>query len=403
MVGKGECMPRFTYVLGDVIIPRGGISDQTRVRYLCDANPANGWNTELKFDDANWHEGRTPIGSKKYFTRTDFRFSDLYIRKVFSADEVPRNAVLKIASDEGAEAWVNGHKVLSDISARHWANYWNYRLDITDFLKRGKNLLAFHVKRYEDVEEYEAGCFFDFELIFRKRSMEEIIFDFVKGRLSPDGGFSDDSIHSTFCAVSALKALDSIDVLDKDKVALWILLRKSVYGYFRDDGASIGAQNSAVETLKNLGLRLDDESSERLANLIISRREDDGRWSEFLWVDLEVTHRAIEALASLDALGRVKDWNKTIDWIKSLQGKDGGFSSKPGGSASLLSTFFAIRSLQLLNAMDSVNKEKAIEFIKSCYRNGGFDDKPEEMEEEKEWLAYSGVKSLEILNALNEV
>ncbi|MBO3842200.1 MAG: hypothetical protein FGF48_07270, partial [Candidatus Brockarchaeota archaeon] len=178
----------------------------------------------------------------------------------------------------------------------------------------------------------------------------------------------------------------------------------SAHGYFVEaDWVRIADQYFAAEALKNLRLKLDDESSERLANLIISRREDDGSWKEFLWVDLEVTHRAIEALASLDALSKVKDWNKTINWIKSRQRKDGGFSNKPGGPASLLSTFFAIRSLQLLNAIDSVNKDKAIEFIKSCHRNGGFVDIPEEMEEEKEWLVCDGVKSLEILNALNEV
>ncbi len=269
-------------------------------------------------------------------------------------------------------------------------------------MKTGKNLLAFHVRYYKGIEDYEEERFFDFELMFQERSLEEAVFDFVRGRLNPDGDFSDNCIGHTFCATSILEAFDNIDALDKERVALWVLSRKSVYGHFDFNEFEVGEQYFAIEALKNLGSRLDNEGSERLANRIIEERRADGSWHElFHEDDLTVTWEAIEILTSLNSLNRIKDWGKTINWIKSRQGKDGGFSDEPGETSSLWHTFHAIRSPQLLNALDSIDKDKAIKFIKLCYRDGGFAGRPEE-----EWEVYStheGVKSLKILNALNEV
>ncbi|MEM1554724.1 MAG: prenyltransferase/squalene oxidase repeat-containing protein [Thermoproteota archaeon] len=380
----------FTYVSGNVIIPRGGMSDRVNVKYLCDTNPANGWNTDLRFNDANWLEGRTPIGiGEDRFIRTKLPFNDLYVRKIFLIDKICRNAILSIASDDGADVWINGKKILNDLNSVHGPGYWNYRLNITDHLKMGENLLAVHVKN-------SAGgpCYFDFELLLQEDGLEDIVFNFIKGRLNPDGGFSNDHIDDTFYATSILKILNSINVIDKEKVGFWILSHKFMYGDF---GNWVAWQHPAVESLKNLGLELDSESTERLITVLINWRSSDGSWGSNLWD----TWHAVEALASLNALNRIRDWERTVSFIKSLQRGDGGFSNRPGETTYLRFTFYAIRSLQLLNAVNSIDRGKAISFIKSCYKNGGFSDRPGW----GEWVesTYWGVESLEILNSLNEV
>jgi prenyltransferase beta subunit len=386
VVRIGATLPS-TCPLGTIILLRGGISSQSTVKYLYNANPDQGWNTDLKFNDANWFDGRTPIGSGPWFVRTELSFNDIYVRKIFSIDKIPRNAFLSIASDDGVEVWVNGKKVLSDLK-RHMPSYWNYRLNITDQVRIGKNLLAIHVNNIE------GACYFDFELIFQENNLNEVIFSFVKSRFNPDGGFSNSHIEDTFYATSILKTLDSINVLNRDKVAFWILSHKYIYGDF---GSWVAWQHPAVETLKNLGFELNDESAERLITILIGWRSEDGSWGGNLWN----TWQAVEALASLNALNRIKDWSKTVNFIKSLQRNDGGFSNRPGEITYLRFTFYAIRLLQILNMVDSIDKNKAVEFIMLCYKNGGFSDRPEY----GEWVesTYWGIKSLEILNLLNKV
>lgn len=373
--------------LGTIIIPRGGMSNQVSVKYLHDTDPAHGWNIDLRFNDTNWLNGKIPIGSF-WFVRTELPFNDLYIRKKFSIDRIPRNAILSISSSDGTDIWINGMRALSDLNSSHDAFYWNYRINATNFLRIKENLLAIHVKNIH------GACFLDFELVFQDKNFKEIILDFVKGRMNEDGGFCDSYIDDTFYATSILKTLDSINMLNRDKVAFWILPHKHTYGCF---GNRVEWQYPTIKVLENLGFRLDDESAERLITVLIGWRAEDGSWNRNLWN----TWHAIEALASLNALNRIKDWSKTVNFIKSLQGGDGGFSNHPHEITSLTYTFYAIRSLQILNLVDSIDKDKVVGFIMSCYKDGGFSDRPEY----EEWIGstYYGIKSLEILNSLNKV
>jgi len=355
-----------------IIIPRGLMDGNVVWKYICDSQPPYGWNVYVEFDDSGWLSGETPIGSDPYnnpssiFVRTKVSFRDIYLRKIFRVENIPSSAILSIASDDGVEVWINGRKVLSDPDSIHGAFYWNYRLmNISDYLNVGKNSLAIRVRNAGG-----GACFFDSEIIFELKSLEETLFDFVYGRWNPTGGFSNDDIDETFYATSILKTLESINILDVDKVKLWITSHKFLYGDF---GCWVWWQYPAIESLKNIGLELDRESAERLINVLLSWRSEDGSWGG----ELDPTWKAIEALASLNAIGRV-NWEKTIRFIKSLQGSDGGFRNKPEDKETFLRrTFYAVRSLYLLNAIDVIDKSKTINFIMSCFKDGGFSDRPE--------------------------
>ncbi|MCC6005127.1 MAG: hypothetical protein LM590_12395, partial [Thermofilum sp.] len=114
------------------------------------------------------------------------------------------------------------------------------------------------------------------------------------------------------------------------------------------------------------------------------------------------TYEALEALSFLNALNRVTDWSKTVEFILSLQAEDGGFRNRIGDSTSYLRfTYYALRSLYILNSINKVNKDKVLKYIMSCYKNGAFSDRPEW----EEWVdaTFWGVKALEILNSLGKI
>jgi prenyltransferase beta subunit len=390
---KNEQKP-LPYVSNVIVIPRGLMVDNVVWRYIYDSMPSYGWNFDIRFDDSAWFSGQTPIGwdpfePPRIFIKTKLYFVDIYLRKVFWVENIPPGSSISIASDDGAEVWINGRKVLNGLNSTHGAIYWNYRvINISSYLNIGENLIAVHVRNFGGI------CFFDSELVLELKSLEESIFDFVYGRWNPDGGFSNNHIDDTFYATSILKMLESTDLLEKDKVGFWITSHKYLSGDF---GCVLCWTYPIIESLKNIGLELDGESAERLITVLLNSRSNDGSWGG----ELYSTCRVIEAITSLNALNRTSLEN-TIRYIKSLQGLDGGFKNRlEDKESSLRFTFYALRTLHLLNALDAIDRNKTINFIMSCYRDGGFSERPTW----QDWIepTYFGIKSLEILNSLNKV
>jgi len=71
------------------------------------------------------------------------------------------------------------------------------------------------------------------------------------------------------------------------------------------------------------------------------------------------------------------DKQKHISWLKSLQRPDGGFSHVPDQASHITHTYFVVKALMELGALDQINKQKLIEFILSIqHPNGGFGHLP---------------------------
>lgn len=372
-----------------IVIPRGSLNYCTW-NYIYDTLPNIGWESDLIFNASTWLLGMTPIGMGDFYKRTNINFLDLYLRKVFHVETIPSSAILSIASDDGVDAWINGMKVLIDIDSLHGSSYWNYRLNITDYLKVGDNLLAVHVKN-------GGGnmCYFDSELLFKQKSLQELIFNFIKGRENADGGFQDEHMDVTFYATSMLKALGGINDIVKNKTMLWIMSHKFLYGDF---GYGVSWQDSAIESLKNIGITLDNESVERLSAAFYNWQSNDGIWNSALGD----TNRMIEALASLRALNEVEDWSRTISFISSLQNIDGSFKNQQGDTYGFTRyTYYAIRSLYLLNATNFIDKDKTITYLLSCYKGYAFSDRPDS----GTWIAptFWAIESLAILNSIGRI
>jgi geranylgeranyl transferase type-2 subunit beta len=71
-----------------------------------------------------------------------------------------------------------------------------------------------------------------------------------------------------------------------------------------------------------------------------------------------------------DALGEI-DQQKTAQWVASLQNEDGSFNGDKWGEVDTRFSYCAISALSLLNRLDLIDVNKAVEFILKCQNFDG--------------------------------
>jgi len=125
----------------------------SRWRFISGTAQSN-WNSP-DFDDAVW--SYTDLPDK------DWTDGDRYYRKVLVLPKGFEKQWLNVSSDDGAECYVNGNSVFSDIGSKHehgkkncgltgivtGCDYWDYSYDMSNYLKEGTNLIACHVHNVE--------------------------------------------------------------------------------------------------------------------------------------------------------------------------------------------------------------------------------------------------------------
>ncbi len=96
------------------------------------------------------------------------------------------------------------------------------------------------------------------------------------------------------------------------------------------------------------------------------------------------------------------DKNMHINWLKSLQRPDGGFSHQPGQASHITNTYFAIKALAELGALNQIDKKKVVELLISCqHPDGGFGQLPNQHPYLQ--YTYNAIFLLKILNVLNKI
>ena len=111
------------------------------------------------------------------------------------------------------------------------------------------------------------------------------------------------------------------------------------------------------------------------------------------------------SLKALKADLRPELRNKIITALKNCQMKDGGFSAGPnyGKDSNVIYTYYSLATLDLLNALDSIDRAKAVEYIGSLtLKDGSIKAKTADA---RATLAttYYGIASLGLLKALDTV
>jgi prenyltransferase beta subunit len=129
------------------------------------------------------------------------------------------------------------------------------------------------------------------------------------------------------------------------------------------------------------------------------------------------TYYAVEALVILGQLSRINS-TLAITWLNSCQvvlpansTSYGGFvNGRNATSATLQSTYMAVRSLEILGALGSMNQSAAIAFTLSCYHSdpdypqykGGFGQTPDDLVSTQS-ATYYAVATLNILGVNSQV
>ena len=148
------------YALPDASRGKGQIWEYTFTE------PGDNW-FEIAFDDQSWKKDWSGFGTRGTpgsHVRTEWKTSDIWLRKDFRLVEIPGKLVLRIHHDEDAQVYMNGKlvKTLTGHSNRY------IDMDITeaslDVLQTGRNTIAIHCKQTTGGQYIDAGLLVDYNI-----------------------------------------------------------------------------------------------------------------------------------------------------------------------------------------------------------------------------------------------
>lgn len=124
------------------------------------SEPGDGWQT-AGFDDSSWKSdtaGFGTVGTPNARVRTDWKSSDIWLRKEFNAK--PRSDgsyVISVYHDEDAQVFLNGSKV-ADLTG-HTGGYVSIPLADASLVKSGKNVIAVHCHQTQGGQFIDLGLY----------------------------------------------------------------------------------------------------------------------------------------------------------------------------------------------------------------------------------------------------
>ena len=128
--------------------------------------PGDNW-CEIAFDDKAWKKDRAGFGTRGTpgsHVRTEWKTSDIWLRKDFRLVEIPGKLVLRIHHDEDAQVYLNG-KLVKTLKG-HTNRYLD--MDITeasiDMMQTGRNTLAIHCQQTAAGQYIDAGLLVDYNI-----------------------------------------------------------------------------------------------------------------------------------------------------------------------------------------------------------------------------------------------
>jgi prenyltransferase beta subunit len=192
-----------------------------------------------------------------------------------------------------------------------------------------------------------------------------------------------------------------------DQVAGWREPVPYMEAYERDRNPVFRFQLTAFTCRKLLGLPLDDIRPS-LVDYLIERRRENGSFNHVPASDGSDGHvmNTLWGLEALEILGRTADRKaETVAWLQACQRPEGGFTYQPrpefAGDVDLAYTWAAVKSLQILSA-EPGDRQAAVRSVWSCWnRDGGFGDRPG-------WRSnapatFYALETLRVLGALDSV
>jgi len=207
---------------------------------------------------------------------------------------------------------------------------------------------------------------------------------FVLSCEDKNGGFRNSSGHPPQPQFASygfylLSMLDYLPELDKGNHISWLISLQADDGGFRVGKRKDSLINHTYYVFRALARLKELESMDLAAcsDFIISCQDPEGGFSNHPGVVPQplFTSFAIYILDKLECIQKI-DIDKHKQWMLSLRaGK--GFGNTPWKSAQLNHTYYIIRTLSILDAMDNLDKQELFKFILSTENNkGGFSYQP---------------------------
>ncbi len=158
--GKERNKLKNPYALPDAARGKGQIWEYTTTK------PGDNW-FEIAYNDREWKKDWSGFGSKGTpggHVRTEWKTSDIWLRKDFRLVEIPGKLVLRIHHDEDAEVYLNGKQIKTFTG--HIGRYVD--VDITeaslDVLQTGRNTIAIHCRQTSGGQYIDAGLLVDYNI-----------------------------------------------------------------------------------------------------------------------------------------------------------------------------------------------------------------------------------------------
>ncbi len=125
-------------------------------RYTTEA-PADGWEG-AKFDDAKWSTGVGGFGTAGtpgINVQTEWKTSDIWLRRTIDLKTVPTAALLSVYHDEDCEVYINGKQVAK--LTGYTTSYALLTLRAGDVLQAGRNVIAVHCHQTKGGQGIDVG------------------------------------------------------------------------------------------------------------------------------------------------------------------------------------------------------------------------------------------------------
>jgi hypothetical protein len=139
----------------EVLLPTSEAQPQ-KWHYVTEA-PADGWYS-ADFNDKSWPEAPGGFGTRMVPNSrvgTEWKSSDIWIRREFQAPKAKGTPVIRVFHDEDAEIYLNGVKVAT--LRKFVTSYVDVPLTDVSLLKTGRNVLAIHCRQVEGGQFIDAG------------------------------------------------------------------------------------------------------------------------------------------------------------------------------------------------------------------------------------------------------
>jgi len=118
--------------------------------------PAKGWE-QSSFSDGSWKTGTAPFGDGS--ATTPWRSKDLWTRRTFNLDRTDfKGLQLKLMNDDDVEVYLNGTQIFN---CKCFNGKFIYIPTDQKLLKKGKNVLAIHVRNNVGGQWLDAGLVYD--------------------------------------------------------------------------------------------------------------------------------------------------------------------------------------------------------------------------------------------------